>query len=72
MGYATGERMTAQLAVAALKTAIARRGPVEAVVVHADGGSQFRSRTFRAVLAEVGWSVASAAENEPHRVSGGS
>jgi transposase InsO family protein len=50
VGYALGERMTAQLATKALKSAIARRLPVATVVVHSDRGSQFRSRAFRAVL----------------------
>jgi putative transposase len=50
VGYAIDERMTAQLAVRALRTAIARRQPTDTVVVHSDRGSQFRSRAFRAVL----------------------
>lgn len=68
VGHATGERMTSQLAVSALRTAIARRGPVEQVIVHSDRGSQFRSRAFRQVLAEAGLlgsmgRVASAGDN---------
>jgi putative transposase len=51
VGYALGERMTAELAVAALRTAIARRRPRGTLIVHSDRGSQFRSRPFRAVLA---------------------
>jgi transposase InsO family protein len=51
VGYAIDERMTAQLATTALRTAIARRRPAGTVVVHSDRGSQFRSRAFRAVLA---------------------
>ena len=50
VGYAIDSRMTAQLAVAALRAAIARRQPRGTVVVHSDRGSQFRSRAFRAVL----------------------
>jgi putative transposase len=50
VGYAIDERMTAQLAVSALRSAIARRQPTGTVVVHSDRGSQFRSRAFRAVL----------------------
>jgi len=50
VGYAIGERMTALLAVAALRQAIARRQPHGTLVVHSDRGSQFRSRPFRAVL----------------------
>jgi transposase InsO family protein len=51
VGYSIGDRMTAQLATGALRSAIARRRPTGTVVVHSDRGSQFRSRTFRAVLA---------------------
>jgi len=51
VGYAIDDRMTAQLAVHALRSAIARRRPNGTVVVHSDRGSQFRSRAFRAVLA---------------------
>jgi putative transposase len=50
VGYALDERMTAQLAVGALRSAVARRQPSGTVVVHSDRGSQFRSRAFRAVL----------------------
>ena len=50
VGYSIGERMTAQLACAALRSAIARRQPVGTVVVHSDRGGQFRARSFRAVL----------------------
>ena len=40
VGYALDERMTAGLAVAALRSAIARRQPHGTVVVHSDRGSQ--------------------------------
>ena len=50
MGYAIDERMTKHLAVAALRSALARRQLVETVIVHSDRGSQFRSRDFVAVL----------------------
>lgn len=50
VGYAMSERMTADLAVVALRTAIARRQPVGTVIIHSDRGSQFRSRAFRRVL----------------------
>jgi putative transposase len=68
VGYALDDRMTAQLAVAALRTAIARRQPTDTVVVHSDRGGQFRSRAFRAVLANSGLAgsmgrVASAGDN---------
>ena len=68
VGYAMDERMTAQLAVAALRSAIARRQPNGTVIVHSDRGSQFRARSFRAVLVAAGMSgsmgrVAAAGDN---------
>ena len=68
VGYAIDDRMTAQLAVTALRTALARRQPAGVVVVHSDRGSQFRARSFRAVLAAAGLQgsmgrVASAGDN---------
>jgi putative transposase len=50
VGYAIDERMTAQLVVSALRSAVARRQPNGTVVVHSDRGGQFRSRAVRAVL----------------------
>jgi len=50
VGWSTGERMTAGLAVAALRQAIARRRPRGTVVVHSDRGGQFRARSYVAVL----------------------
>ena len=50
VGYAIGPRMTAKLATAALRAAVARRQPARVVVVHSDRGSQYRSRIFRAAL----------------------
>lgn len=50
VGYALADRMTADLAVQALRSAVARRRPRGTVVVHSDRGGQFRSRKFRAVL----------------------
>lgn len=68
VGYSIDERMTAQLATSALRSAIARRQPVATVVVHSDRGSQFRSRAFRSVLGAAGLTgsmgrVASAGDN---------
>ena len=68
VGYSIDERMTAQLAVTALRTAVARRQPTGVVVVHSDRGSQFRARSFRAVLTAAGLQgsmgrVASAGDN---------
>jgi putative transposase len=50
VGYALADRMTAALAVHALRSAVARRQPSGTVVVHSDRGGQFRSRAFSAVL----------------------
>lgn len=68
VGYATGERMTANLAVTALRSAIARRQPAGTVIVHSDRGGQFRSRSFQAVIRAAGLQgsmgrVASAGDN---------
>jgi transposase InsO family protein len=68
VGYSIADRMTADLAVTALRAAIARRRPDGVVIVHADRGSQFRARSFRAVLAAAGLQgsmgrVASAGDN---------
>jgi len=68
VGYSIDERMTAQLAVSALRSAVARRAPSATVVVHSDRGSQFRSRAFRSVLGAAGLTgsmgrVASAGDN---------
>jgi putative transposase len=50
VGYSIDERMTAQLVVSALRSAVARRQPNGTVVVHSDRGGQFRSRAVRALL----------------------
>lgn len=68
VGYSISDRMTADLAVTALRAAIARRRPDGVVIVHADRGSQFRARAFRAVLVAAGLQgsmgrVASAGDN---------
>ena len=46
--------MTADLAVAALQTAIAGCEPDGVVIVHADPRSQLRARSFQAVLKKAG------------------
>jgi putative transposase len=50
VGYAISERMKARLAVAALETAVARRGDVAGCILHSDRGSQFRSRKLQRAL----------------------
>lgn len=44
VGYSISDRMQAQLAVNALNNAVASRGSVTGCILHADRGSQFRSR----------------------------
>ncbi len=69
VGYSMSDRMTSQLAVDALTSAVARRGGnVAGCTVHSDRGSQFRSRRFLAALRERGLvgsmgQVASAGDN---------
>lgn len=68
VGYSIGDRMTAHLAVSALRSASARRQPTGTVAVHSDRGGQFRSRAFRATLKANGLTgsmgrVAAAADN---------
>ena len=68
VGYALDPRPTADLACAALRHALARRGPVGEVIVHSDRGGPFRSRSFQRMLSLHGLRgsmgrVASAADN---------
>ena len=53
VGYSIDDRMTADLAVNALRMAIQRRRPV-GTTVHSDRGSQFRSRRFVLALSRAG------------------
>jgi putative transposase len=54
VGYSMDARMTASLAVSALRNAIALRSPAGTVVVHSDRGSQFRSGAFVRTLKDHG------------------
>src|SRR5215207_1732431 len=49
VGYSMSSRMTAELAVAALRNAVAMRRP-QATVAHSDRDSQFRSHAYRRAL----------------------
>ena len=51
VGYSISDRMTSQIAVNALVSAVQRRGDVAGCIVHSDRGSQFRSRKVARVLA---------------------
>ena len=50
VGYSMSSRMKARLAVNALTNAVATRGDVTGCIVHADRGSQFRSRKMAQAL----------------------
>ena len=50
VGYSISDRMTSRLAVDALHHAVARRGDVAGCILHADRGSQFRSRKMAHAL----------------------
>ena len=51
VGWAIDERMKARLVVAAIETAVARRGDVAGCILHSDRGSQFRARKVHRALA---------------------
>lgn len=46
VGYSISDRMTATLAIDAVRDAVARRGDVAGCILYADRGSQFRSRAM--------------------------
>lgn len=52
VGYSIDARMTSQLAVEALRNALAVRDPETTAIVHSDRGSQFRSHAYQRVLRE--------------------
>jgi putative transposase len=55
IGWAIDERMKARLVVAAIETAVARRGTdVAGCILHSDRGSQFRARKVHRALAHHG------------------
>jgi putative transposase len=54
VGYSIDSRMTASLAVSALRNAIALRTPAGTIVVHSDRGSQFRSGAYVRTLRDHG------------------
>jgi transposase InsO family protein len=59
VGYALDERMTAQLGVTVLRTAVARRQPTGVVLVHSDHGSKFEQGASGPSLAAPWWSGSS-------------
>lgn len=54
VGYSMGPRMTSDLAISALRNAIALREPDGTVVVHSDRGSQFRAQGYVRLLRAAG------------------
>ncbi|RLV47049.1 IS3 family transposase, partial [Nocardioides mangrovicus] len=51
VGYSISDRMTSQIAVNALESAVARRdGQVAGCVLHSDRGGQFRARKLQQAL----------------------
>jgi putative transposase len=52
VGWAMAAYLDADLAVGALKMALAQRRPATALIVHSDRGSQFASHAYRAILHE--------------------
>lgn len=54
IGYAIAKRMTASLALAALKQAVVARTPKPGCIHHSDRGVQYASKAYRKALAEHG------------------
>lgn len=54
VGWATSNRINANLAIAALDAAIGRRNPPQGLVTHSDRGSQFCSHAYRKFCAGKG------------------
>lgn len=52
VGWATSQKINAELAVAALDQAVALRRPTSGLIVHSDRGSQFASLAYRQRLAK--------------------
>jgi len=50
VGWSIDERMRVRLVVAAIETAVARRGEVAGCMLHSDRGSQFRARKVQRAL----------------------
>lgn len=57
VGWAMSERMTADLAISALKMAIKRRNPRKEIMHHSDRGVQYASKPYQKVLKKNGFIV---------------
>jgi putative transposase len=57
VGWATGDRITKELAVTALKRAIAVRQPLPGLIHHSDCGSQYCSGDYQKILQENGFRI---------------
>lgn len=57
VGWASGDRLTEDLALAALDEALIQRRPLAGLLHHSDRGSQYSSQTYRQKLADRGIQV---------------
>ena len=55
VGWSIGKRMTKELVIDALKTAIKRRNPAPGLICHSDRGSQYCSHAYQDLLQEHGF-----------------
>jgi putative transposase len=62
IGWAVSNRMKRDLAIRALKMAIALRSPPKGCIFHSDRGSQYCSHDYQKVLREHGFKVSSLAD----------
>ncbi|MCE5393960.1 MAG: IS3 family transposase, partial [Acidithiobacillus sp.] len=54
VGYAMGTSMTQELTIGALRNAISHRRPAPGLIHHADRGSQYCAKAYRAILQQQG------------------
>lgn len=64
IGWAMGERLTAALAVAALRMALGRRRPAPGLLHHSDRGVQYAAAEYQRLLAEHGIRCSMSAKGE--------
>lgn len=55
VGWSIGKRMTKELVIDALKTAIKRRNPATGLICHSDRGSQYCSHAYQDLLQKQGF-----------------
>lgn len=64
VGWAMGDRITAELVIAAFNQAVWRRKPARGLLLHSDRGSQYASEAFRRALTEHGMIQSMSAKGE--------